>query len=83
MDRTAGIDLASEEHRLVVVEADGRRLEERRFVHDEEGVAALVRRLVALEVARIAIEQPNGLVVDRLLDAGAEHLPQFQAGSTR
>lgn len=87
MDRTAGIDLASEEHRLVVVEADGRRLEERRFPHSEEGVAALVRRLVALEVARTAIEQPNGLVVDRLLEAGvtvvAVHPNQLAASRDR
>jgi transposase len=87
MDRTAGIDLASEEHRLVIVETDGRRLEERRFMHNEEGVAALVRRLVALNVARIAIEQPNGLVVDRLLEAGvtvvAVHPNQLTASRDR
>jgi transposase len=87
MDRTAGFDLASEEHRLVVVETDGRRLEERRFMHNEEGVAALVRRLVALNVARIAIEQPNGLVVDRLLEAGvtvvAVHPNQLTASRDR
>ena len=87
MDRTAGIDLASEEHRLVAVEADGRRLEERRFIHNEEGVAALVRRLISLDVARIAIEQPNGLVVDRLLDAGvtvvAVHPNQLAASRDR
>jgi transposase len=69
-ERTAGIDLASEEHRLVVVEADGHRLEERRFAHSEDGVSGLVRRLLELGVARVALEQPNGLVVDRLLDAG-------------
>ncbi len=69
-ERTAGIDLASEEHRLVVVDADGRDREERRVVHSEEGIATLVRRLVALNVVRVAIEQPNGVVVDRLLDAG-------------
>jgi Pyridoxamine 5'-phosphate oxidase len=68
-ERTAGLDLASEEHRLAVVEADGRRLEERRIVHSEEGLVALVRRLRVLRVSRVAIEQPNGLVVDRLLDA--------------
>jgi transposase len=68
-ERTAGIDLASEEHRLVVIEGDGRRLEERRHAHSEEGVAALVRRLLELEVARVALERPNGLVVDRLLEA--------------
>jgi transposase len=86
-ERTAGIDLASEEHRLIVVEADGCRLEERRFAHSEEGVAALVRRLLELGVARAAIEQPNGLVVDRLLDAGivvvAVHPNQLAAARDR
>jgi transposase len=69
-ERTAGVDLASEEHRLVVVEGEGSRLEERRYPHTEDGVSALVRRLIELDVARVAIERPNGLVVDRLLDAG-------------
>jgi transposase len=86
-ERTAGIDLASEEHRLVVVESDGRRLEERRFAHREDGVSALVRRLLELDVARVAIEQPNGLVVDRLLDAGiavvAVHPNQLAAARDR
>jgi transposase len=75
MERTAGIDLASEEHRVVVVDADGRRREERRYRHSEDGIAALVRRLVELAVARVAIERPNGLVVDRLLEAGIAVVP--------
>jgi transposase len=75
MERTAGIDLASEEHRLCVVEQDGRRREERRYRHSEDGIAALVRRLVELDVARVALERPNGLVVDRLLDAGIMVVP--------
>src|SRR5436190_4004044 len=74
-ERSAGIDLASEEHRLAVVDADGRRLEERRIVHSEDGLAALVRRLRGQRVVRVAIEQPNGLVVDRLLDAGIAVVP--------
>ena len=74
-ERTAGIDLASEEHRLLVVEPDGSRLEERRVVHTEDGIDSLVRRLGELRVARVAIEQPNGLVVDRLLDAGITVVP--------
>jgi transposase len=86
-ERTAGIDLASEEHRLVVVEGDGRRLEERRHAHSEEGVAALVRRLLELEVGRVALERPNGLVVDRLLEAGitvvAVHPNQLAAARDR
>jgi transposase len=69
-ERTAGIDLASQEHRLAVVESDGRRLEEHRVVHTEDGLGALVRRLQWRRVVRVAIEQPNGVVVDRLLNAG-------------
>ena len=75
MEKTAGIDLASEEHRLVVVEQDGRRLDERCYSHSEEGIAALVRRLLELGVQRVAIERPNGLVVDRLLTAGIVVVP--------
>jgi transposase len=74
-ERSAGVDLASEEHRLVVVDADGRRLEERRIVHSEDGLEALVRHLLALGVARVALEQPNGVVVDRLVDAGIAVVP--------
>jgi transposase len=84
---TAGIDLASEEHRLVVVDAEGGELEQRRVSHSEDGVEALIRRLLGLQVARVAIEQPNGLVVDRLLDAGiavvAVHPNQLAAARDR
>lgn len=84
---TAGLDLASEEHRLLVVDEDGSRLEERRVAHSEDGLRALVRRLRELEVTRVAIEQPNGLVVDRLLDAGipvvAVHPNQLAAARDR
>ena len=87
MEKTAGIDLASEEHRLVVVDADGGRREERRYGHTESGIEALVRRLLELDVARVAIERPNGLVVDRLLDAGiavvAVHPNQLAAARDR
>lgn len=87
MERTAGIDLASEEHRLVVVEESGRRLAEHRYSHTEDGIAALVRRLADLDVCRVAIERPNGLVVDRLLDASisvvAVHPNQLAASRDR
>ena len=74
-ERTAGLDLASEQHRLVVVDGDGRQLEQCCINHSEDGIASLVRRLSDLSVARVAIEQPNGLVVDRLLDAGITVVP--------
>jgi transposase len=75
MERTAGVDLASEEHRLVVVDGEGHYLEQRRISHSEPGLQALVGRLRELEVARVAIERPNGLVVDRLLEAGIAVVP--------
>jgi transposase len=85
--RTAGIDLASDEHRLVIVDSDGRQLEQRRISHSEDGIEALVRRLADKQIARVAIEQPNGLVVDRLLDAGiavvAVHPNQLAAARDR
>jgi transposase len=86
-DRTAGLDLASEEHRLLVVDDHGARLDERRVSHSEDAIAALIRRLRESRVARVAIEQPNGLVVDRLLDAGipvvAVHPNQLAAARDR
>ncbi len=86
-EHTAGIDLASEEHRLVVVASNGRRVDERRVAHTEQGLTTLLRRLLELNVARVAIEQPNGLVVDRLLDAGiavvAVHPNQLAAARDR
>jgi len=75
METTAGIDLASEEHRLVVVDHAGRQLEQRRIKQGELGVQALVPRLRDLQVAQLAIERPNGLVVDRLLEAGISVVP--------
>jgi transposase len=74
-EHTAGLDLASEEHRLVVVDGAGGELEQQRISHTADGIDALVRRLRKLRVARVAIEQPNGLVVDRLLDAGIAVVP--------
>jgi transposase len=73
-EHTAGLDLASEEHRLVVVD-DGHQLEQRCISHSEDGIEALLRRLLELCVARVAIEQPNGIVVDRLLEAGIAVVP--------
>lgn len=72
---TAGLDLASEEHRLVIVDQHGSRLDERRITHSEDEIRTLVARLQQLRVARVAIEQPNGLVVDRLLEAGVAVVP--------
>jgi len=66
----AGVDWASEEHAVCVNDADGRIVEGRRYRHDERGIKALCARLLELAVELVALERPDGLLVERLLDAG-------------
>ncbi len=40
------------------------------FAHDEAGLRSLCRQLVRLKVELVAIERPDGVLVERLLDAG-------------
>jgi transposase len=68
--RFAGVDWASEEHAVCVVDERGRIVEGRRFRHDEPGIQALCSRLLRLGVALVALERPDGLLIERLLDAG-------------
>jgi transposase len=68
--RFAGVDWASEEHAVSVHDRDGRIVEGRRYRHDERGLRALCARLIELDVALVAIERPDGLLIERLLDAG-------------
>lgn len=75
METFAGIDWASEEHALCVVDEEGMTLEGEMFAHDEAGVRDLVARMRALGVVRVAIERPDGLLVDRLLEGGFTVLP--------
>jgi len=53
-----------------VVDEDGRIVEGRRYRHDERGITALCRRLVDLGAQLVALERPDGLLIERLLDAG-------------
>ena len=68
--RFAGVDWASEEHAVCVVDEQGRILEGRRYRHSEPGIRALCARLLGLKVALVALERPDGLLIERLLDAG-------------
>ena len=68
--RFAGVDWASEEHAVCVVDEKGRIVEGRRYRHNEPGIGALCSRLVGLRVALVALERPDGLLIERLLDAG-------------
>jgi len=83
---TAGIDWASEAHEVCVSE-EGRVNERFSAAHDESGIAGLARRLAQLGVCRVAIERPDGILVERLLAAGlkvlAIHPNQLKAARSR
>jgi transposase len=68
--RFAGVDWASQEHAACVVDEQGRIVEGRRYHHNEPGIRALCSRLLRLGVKLVAIERPDGLLIERLLDAG-------------
>jgi transposase len=55
-----------------VVDEEGSRVRERLIDHSEAGIARLCGELVELEVERVAIERPDGILVERLLEAGIE-----------
>src|SRR6201997_1529603 len=66
----AGVDWAADKHDVRVADEMGEELLAATFAHDERGLQALCRALVRLEVELVAIERPDGLLVERLLDAG-------------
>jgi transposase len=68
--RYAGIDWASDKHDVFVADEVGAEVLSASYAHDEQGLTALCRMLVRMEVVLVAIERPDGLLVERLLDAG-------------
>jgi transposase len=75
MGNCAGVDWAGDKHDVLVEDQGGEQLLAATFVHDEKGLRALCRTLVRLKVELVAIERPDGLLVERLLDAGLRVLP--------
>jgi transposase len=85
---SAGIDWAKDEHALCVLEATtGRKILEGRFAHQEGGIEQLCRSLVQMGVERLAIERPEGVLVERVLEAQivviAIHPNQLKAARPR
>jgi transposase len=70
---TVGIDWATQTHEVCALDATGRVLGQRAFPNTPEGLEALVAWLLALANGNraslsVAIERPDGLVVEALLD---------------
>ena len=70
MANFAGVDWAADKHDVIVADQTGAELLCATFAHDERGLRALCRALVRFQVELVAIERPDGLLVERLLDAG-------------
>lgn len=87
MGRCAGVDWAKDEHAVCILDEGGQRVFEQPFAHDERGIASLCAALVESGVGRVAIERPDGLLVERLLEAGlvvlAIHPNQVKAARPR
>jgi Transposase len=87
MSRYAGMDWAKEEHALHIADGDGNLVLQGRFAHGEPGLKELCRTLVRHGVERVAIERPDGVLVERLLEAGlavlAVHPNQVKAARPR
>ncbi len=66
----AGVDWAKDTHEALIADADGERLWAATVTHDEARLSKLCSALRSFNVQRVAIERPDGLLIDRLLDAG-------------
>jgi transposase len=67
-----GVDWATEAHAIAVVDQAGRLTDEYEVDHSAAGLEELCRRLSKCGVHRVAIERPDGPVVEVLLEGGFE-----------
>jgi transposase len=69
-DVTAGIDWARDDHAACIVDDRGRKVATTMVEHTTIGLRELVAFLGRHGVGEVAIERPDGPVIDALLDAG-------------
>ena len=67
--RTAGVDWARDDHAIAIVDDGGQVVERFTVAHTGAGLRDLVRRLARMGVHEVAIERPDGPVVDALTGA--------------
>jgi len=68
----AGVDWAMDGHAVCVVNGHGTAVIEFDVEHSAEGLSEMCRRIAGTGARRVAIERPDGPVVDALLGAGLE-----------
>jgi transposase len=64
------VDWAKDTHEVLIADGDGDRLWASTITHDEAGLSKLCSAMRSFGVQRVAVERPDGLLIDRLLDAG-------------
>ncbi len=69
---TGAIDWASQSHAGAIVDHSGELVIRREFTHTTKGLAAMVRQFTRSGVEAVAIERPDGPVVEALLNAELE-----------
>jgi transposase len=67
---TAGLDWATDDHAVAIVDTAGQVVTRFTVPHTAAGLGELVRRLATARVSEVAIERADGPVVDTLLAAG-------------
>ena len=67
---TCGIDWARDDHAVAVADARGREVHRCTVEHSAAGLRALLGLLSKRGVSKVAIERPDGPVVEALLEAG-------------
>ena len=70
--RFGSVDWASEGHAACIVDAEGTAIDEFEVAHTEAGLSELCRRFRDAGVSRVAIERPDGPVVDAVIAANLE-----------
>ena len=67
---TAGIDWARDDHAVCIVDARGREIDRDLVEHSAAGLKRLLTTFSRAGVGEVAIERPDGPVIDALLGAG-------------
>lgn len=67
---TCGIDWARDDHAISIVNSHGRQILRNVIEHNAAGLRTLLSTLSRHRVAEVAIERPDGPIVEALLDAG-------------
>ena len=67
---TAGIDWARDDHAVAIVDSRGKQIARQTVEHSDAGLCGLLDLFAKYGVAEVAIERPDGPVIDTLLTGG-------------